>query len=296
MRHFKNSVGAREDDKVHVAWVDCGPGCVFVVSENGKLYAFGTTRHADQSRGSPEGCLPLFGHAGENTMQYGFREYVNEEHPREIALDRGNTQLTGVSVGQDHVVAWSSGQQGGVYTWGAGQYGQLGHPFESLNSMVSIDGVESRCMQLYPRQVMRLGDVCVQGAVAGWQITAVWDNRGKLYSFGATDDGRALHPRGVGERLPHKRKRSHVKWNYIVQIPTEVEMFASEFVINVVAKSHMLVSTRGGRLYHPIQAECDDDIDLLPPVRLCIDVSCPHHLTTQLASPHPCTRLRHAHV
>ena len=96
-------------------------------------------------------------------------------------------------------------EEGGVFSWGDGLYGQCGHG-------------SSRNQQLLPRRVEALTGVWARSALAGFAHSLVGTEEGALYSFGTGSLGHGCvddeqSPRMV-DALPHvlSHTSTHQRW------------------------------------------------------------------------------------
>jgi alpha-tubulin suppressor-like RCC1 family protein len=141
-----------------VLMVACGDGHTAVVTEGGGVYTFGKGSYGQLGHGDEENQLaprrvPAAGFNGERVVMvaaggahtvalseaghvftWGFGEFGQLGHddrgdqlaPRQVEAGRfGGEKVVFVAAGDDHTVAVTAG--GRLYTWGDGEYGQLGH-------------------------------------------------------------------------------------------------------------------------------------------------------------------------
>ncbi|KAM3608236.1 uncharacterized protein V6R79_021559 [Siganus canaliculatus] len=132
-----------------VVWVSCGSHHSAFVTADGDLYTFG--EHAN-------GRLGL-----------QVEQLANHRVPQRVQGILG--RVTKVSCGGAHTVALT---EESVYTFGRGQYGQLGHG----TFLFEVD---------LPKRLEHFADSSVQHVACGENHTAVITNTGHLYTFG---DGR----------------------------------------------------------------------------------------------------------
>jgi alpha-tubulin suppressor-like RCC1 family protein len=133
---------------------------------------------------------------------------------RELKLFKSN--VLAICAGRRHTVAC---MQGGVYTFGAGERGQLGH-----------GGNEDADV---PRVVEALAGKQVVGTAAGMSHSLAWTDTGELYTFGDGDSG----------RLGHGGNQSEL-------VPRVVEALAGKQVVGAAAGGrHIVVWTGTGEVY-----------------------------------------------
>ena len=95
--------------------------------------------------------------------------------------------MAGVSTRSSHSLVWT--QEGGIYSFGIGKDGRLGH-----------GGSED---ELVPRLIEGpLVEKRVIGASAGSTHSLVWTDEGEVYSFGNGEAGQLGHRDGENELVP----------------------------------------------------------------------------------------------
>ena len=182
-----------------VLMVACGEEHTAVLTEVGGVYTFG---------------------CGEDG-QLGHGDEENQLAPRRLpAACFNDERVVMVAAGIDSTVALS--EAGHVFTWGVGEYGQLGHNDEEN--------------QLAPRQVEagRFGGEKVVFVAANSHVVAVMA-RGRLYTWGSAEFGQLGHG-DTADRL----------------VPTLVEEGAfggSAAVMAACGDEHTLVVTHDGALW-----------------------------------------------
>ncbi|XP_075898837.1 putative E3 ubiquitin-protein ligase HERC4 [Nelusetta ayraudi] len=186
-----------------VAQIACGSQHVVALSEAGQVYAWGKNSRGQLGVGQWELCtsqpqhlrsmslIPLvqiaaggeqsfalslsggvFGWGRNDCGQLGLGNRTDQHVPTTIdCLIMKKT--VHISCGRDHTVILT--KDGVVFTFGSGQYGQLGH--NSLND------------ELRPRLVAELWRATVTKIACGWYHTLVMTDRKKLYSFGRNTHG-----------------------------------------------------------------------------------------------------------
>ena len=141
-----------------VLMVACGRAHTAVATEGGGVYTFG------------DGQDGLLGHG----------DFEDQLVPRRVAAEGFNDErVVMLAVRETHMVALS--EEGHVFTWGAGDDGQLGHG----------DGED----QLVPRQVEpeRFGGERVVFVAAGGDHTVAVTAGGRLYTWGDGHQGQLGH-------------------------------------------------------------------------------------------------------
>jgi alpha-tubulin suppressor-like RCC1 family protein len=142
----------------------------------------------------------------------GFRATVGKA----MQLKLFKSDVLAICAGSSHTVAC---MQGGVYTFGSEENGQLGH-----------GGNES---ELVPRVVEALAGKQVVGSAAGGDHSLVWTDTGELYTFGFGGSGRLGHGGNENE-----------------DVPRLVEALAGKHVVGAAAGvAHTVVLTDAGELY-----------------------------------------------
>ena len=138
---------------VPVAGVACGGNHTLVVTRSGAVFAWGSNNHG----------------------QLGLGDTTDRMWPTQVTTLRNLRVLPGgVVAGLEHSVALTS--EGGVFTWGSGRCGQLGHG--TYNS------------ETQPRKVMELMGTSVSLVAAGDRHTLAYiPSRGKLYAMGVGGSG-----------------------------------------------------------------------------------------------------------
>ncbi|KAK5861160.1 hypothetical protein PBY51_022576 [Eleginops maclovinus] len=140
-----------------VIWVSCGYHHSAFVTAEGDLFTFGE---------SANGRLGLQG-----------EQLANHRVPQRVQGILGN--VTQVSCGGEHTVALT---EENVYTFGRGQYGQLGHG----TFLFEVD---------LPKPLEQFSNSSIKNVACGESHTAVITNSGLLYTFGNCRHGKL----GLGE-------------------------------------------------------------------------------------------------
>ena len=118
-------------------------------------------------------------------LGHGGGEDAQELSPRLVEALAGR-KVDGVSVGHIHTAAWT--EAGELFTFGGGEYGQLGH-----------GGEEN---ELLPRLVEALVGKKVVGVSPGDNHTAAWTEEGELFTFGEGEYGKLGHGGEENECMP----------------------------------------------------------------------------------------------
>jgi alpha-tubulin suppressor-like RCC1 family protein len=122
-----------------------------------------------------DGQMPELGHGGEGT----------ELVPRMVEALVGK-EVIGAAAGMAHTAVWTDA--GELFTFGMGRNGRLGH-----------GGTQD---EFVPRLVEALVGKKVIGAAAGDKHTAVWTEKGVLFTFGTGENGALGHGGNQSELVP----------------------------------------------------------------------------------------------
>ena len=138
---------------VPLAGLACGGNHTLVITRSGAVFAFGSNNHG----------------------QLGLGDTTDRMWPTQVSTLRNLRVLPGgVQAGLEHSVALT--QDGGVFTWGSGRCGQLGHG--STNN------------ETQPRKITELMGTTVTMVATGDRHTLAYlPSRGKLYAFGVGGSG-----------------------------------------------------------------------------------------------------------
>ncbi|XP_049820942.1 probable E3 ubiquitin-protein ligase HERC4 isoform X2 [Aethina tumida] len=136
---------------VPMSHISCGANHTLVISKSGAVFGW-----------------------GKNTKgQLGINDVDNKKFPQQLRTLR-NLRVKYISCGEEFSMFLTS--DGGVFTCGAGMYGQLGH------------GTSSN--EILPRQVVELmGSVITQVSCGRQHSLALVPSRGRVYSFGIGGSG-----------------------------------------------------------------------------------------------------------
>lgn len=136
---------------IPIAFIACGGSHSFVVSKSGAVFGFGKN----------------------NSGQLGIGDYVDRLYPTQLKTLR-NIGVRHISAGEDFTVFLTQG--GGIFTCGAGNYGQTAH---------GIKGNE-----VLPRMVFEMmGTTCTQVACGSRHCLTFVPSRGRIYGFGLGSSG-----------------------------------------------------------------------------------------------------------
>jgi len=135
--------------------VACGDAHTMVVSQSGDLYSFGRNQNG----------------------QLGLGSTIDSLIPQKLTSLPEDEPVTSVSCGAEHTVVCT--HAGGVYSWGWGKYGNLGHGnMEDLTS---------------PKHVTGLSGVKVVQVACGWRHSCAISDKGELFTFGWSKYGQLGH-------------------------------------------------------------------------------------------------------
>jgi alpha-tubulin suppressor-like RCC1 family protein len=198
-------VGGREEfDGAALVMVDAGKSHTAAVSANGTLWTWG------------DGKNGKLGHGDEEPQQ----------RPTMLLKEFfGGTPAVMVACGDDHTLVTTA--SGGVYSFGCGSSGKLGHGDDGDRQILT--NVQAECFG---------GDKIVYVA-AGPDHSAAVGAEGKVYTWGDGNSGRLGHNNGTMYQLDE-------------YIPTEVvdTAFSEVKVVMVsVGCAHTVAVSEGGTLY-----------------------------------------------
>eukprot|EP00929_Paragymnodinium_shiwhaense_P104320 TRINITY_DN6866_c0_g2_i1.p1 TRINITY_DN6866_c0_g2~~TRINITY_DN6866_c0_g2_i1.p1 ORF type:complete len:2190 (+),score=564.10 TRINITY_DN6866_c0_g2_i1:86-6655(+) len=159
------------------------------------------------------------------------------EFEKEAAFDL--VRLTQVGCGDVHSCALDT--QGQVWSWGWGEFGQLGLGFSSATYEAGTGGVSSRRPTPEPIHSKHFGNAVVRSIACGGAFSAaVCDappngEAGNLFLWGANEVGQCAHP----PKKPHE-----------VTVPTKVRSLMHTVIRSVACgAAHALAIDSGGRVY-----------------------------------------------
>ena len=176
-----------------VVAVSCGSFHTAVVTANGDLYTFGYGVYGELGHGN-----------------------TNQQNAPKQVTGVSNETVVAVSCGETHTAVVTA--SGHLYTFGNGDYGQLGH-----------GNTDS---QYVPKHVLGLSNETVVAVSCGWYHTAVVTASGHLYTFGY----------GYYGQLGHGNTNQQ-------NAPKQVTGVSNETVVAVSCGFHTAVVTEGGDLY-----------------------------------------------
>jgi len=132
---------------------------------------------------SSEGRLLTFGDGDDGQLGHGGN--ANEMVPRIVERLIG-VRVAQVAAGAGHTVICTA--EGRVWTFGYGEYGQLGHG--------------GNATEMVPRMVEGLVNVRVAQVAAGGRHTVICTAEGRVWTFGRGDDGQLGHGGNATEMVP----------------------------------------------------------------------------------------------
>eukprot|EP00877_Chromochloris_zofingiensis_P008815 jgi/Chrzof1/4187/Cz14g02070.t1 len=174
--------------------VACGDTHTLAITDDGALYSFGRNQNGQLGHGNTSDVLSP-------KLVEGLKCKV----------------VTSIAAGAEHTVAAT--QDGEVYSWGWGRYGNLGD--------------NDRCDRHVPTLVTALDTVKIMTVACGWRHSAAVSDDGRVYTFGWSKYGQLGHG-DYSDRL----------------IPTEVTALAGK-PITLVAGGwrHTMAADAHGRTY-----------------------------------------------
>ncbi|XP_068757073.1 X-linked retinitis pigmentosa GTPase regulator-like [Montipora capricornis] len=150
-RFLDDKFWIRDDAVIHLA---CGDEHSAVVTENGKLYTFGSNGWGQLGHG--------------NTVPLSCPKLVKRLKPEKVRL---------VAAGRNHTIV--STESGKLFSFGCGSDGQLGH---------------GGCENSYaPKAIESLPDQLYKMLACGSDFTAVITSHGQLYTWGSSSEGQTGH-------------------------------------------------------------------------------------------------------
>jgi hypothetical protein len=255
-----------ELNDIKIRMISAGFDHTLIVSEDNKVYALGRGNAGQLGMGKKvthvtkptliaslvnhhieikEGCCGghhslLLSHDG-NVYSFGWNEYgelglgiqkKNKFTPTLISYFRDNKiEIKQISCGGDHSLVLS--KNGEVYSFGWGEYGQLGH-----NNTVSLN---------VPRKIA-LNDVIVQVAAGGYAHSLLLNDKGEVYAFGWNSDGQLGLEGRSNELLPRK-------------IPgvSRIKLISAGYVNSALVNEKGEVFIFGSNVYGQLGIISDDD-------------------------------------
>jgi alpha-tubulin suppressor-like RCC1 family protein len=160
-----------DDERVPRA-VEALAGKRVVGAAAGECYTFGGEPRLERRA---DGAYSKLGHGGNQ----------EERVPRVVEALAGH-KVVGAAAGARHAAVWTA--SGGVYTFGLGEGGRLGHGGQGDERV--------------PRVGQALAGQRVVGAAAGASHTAMWTDEGRLYQVGLGFRIRGAGAGGGGARGP----------------------------------------------------------------------------------------------
>lgn len=235
-----------DDSKHSLSMVAAGGNHTLVLTEQGMVYSWGMARSGQLGHRSnhnqyrpkiiegllhemvthisvgalhsivctASGSVYTFGSGEDGRLGHGNQYNVYE--PR-LVDSMKNINIIQVAAGGTHSVILAD--QGTVFSFGRGAFGQLGHNITSS--------------ELIPKKVEALENVVVTQVAAGGYHTIAMTEQGTLYSFGFGRDG----------QLGHRSKMNELR-------PRLVEGLTHELVVQVAASGyHSIALTNKGEVY-----------------------------------------------
>ena len=194
---------------VSVMAIACGREHTLVLSFQGDMYSWGSNKYG----------------------QLGQNHYHNEMEPRRVEVE-SNLSFKRIATGDQHSAAISS--DGKVYTWGNGEYGNLGHgdPPKRAN--------KTDLYQPVPKLVEPLKEVPCKLVSCGATQTSIITVPGRVYVCGSVEKYAA----GPGVKKP-------ITTDQFLYTPVELDLHAKAGPVQQVAcgKSHLLLLTDAGDVY-----------------------------------------------
>lgn len=187
-----------------VVQITCGANHCLALTDDGRLFSWGCNKYGQLGLGSGHSfhdtpqqivCLrgipiaqiasggnhsfiltwsrAVFGWGKNSFGQLGLNDEYDKSHPT-LCKSLRNQKVMYISCGEDHTVALT--KEGGVFSFGAGGFGQLGH--------------NSTQNEILPKRVMELmGSVISQVACGRRHTVAFSPSSGKMYAFGSGGSG-----------------------------------------------------------------------------------------------------------
>ena len=213
-----------EDLATTVTFVACGKAHTVVVSAEGHLYSWGA------------GACGQLGHPDTSNFPFDEDGYPFHPTPRMVASLRG-VRLVGAACGDVHTLALS--EDGGVYCFGGGSFGQLG-----LGNVKNLPVDVDECPFMpAPKLIESIRHVHVVKIACGDSHSMAITDTGELYGWGAAACGQL----GIEDQshLPRDADSSPYEPD-----PQLTHLLKGKFVISVACgEAHTLVLTDKGALY-----------------------------------------------
>ncbi|XP_076346603.1 HECT and RLD domain containing E3 ubiquitin ligase 4 isoform X3 [Tachypleus tridentatus] len=235
-----------------VVQIACGHHHSLALTNNGELYAWGENNYGqlgiggkdrqnypclvealkglpiDQIAAGGSHCFVLsksgsiFGWGKNSFGQLGLNDTENRKVPTLLSQLRSQ-RIKYVCCGEDHTVALT--QDGGVFTFGAGMYGQLGHG--------------SKSNEILPRRVLELmGSVVTQVACGRCHTLAYVPGQGRLYTFGLGGSGQL----GLGTTTNYSTPMVvHGPW---VNHCTDIAVVTSSSTVPNITSIHQILNSK----------------------------------------------------
>jgi len=150
--------------------VSCGAHHTLLVTDSGRLFSFG------------------FAACG----QLGHGDQTNRAVPTEVR-SLSNERVVNCAAGAHHSLAVTD--RGGVYSFGLGHTGQLGHGEENTQLIT---------YQLTPKRVRSIQGIKIVSAAAGFFNSLLVSDDGQLFTFGSGGNGKLGHGDQANQLLPKR--------------------------------------------------------------------------------------------
>ncbi|XP_050406209.1 uncharacterized protein LOC126821757 [Patella vulgata] len=216
----KTSIPPTISPSIRVTGVSCGFNFTLAWSLEGQAYSFGSGHFGVLGHGSldnvssprliaslskynivsmsagyshsgaitQDGKLFMFGKGADGALGLGEENRENKMEAVEVANDSICFKTVSCSVGEHHGHTLATSSEGGVYSWGDGYKGKLGHGDQG-----------SRFLPTKIDPAWFDGDCIIQVASGGIHSCAL-SSEGHVFTWGCGSDGRLGHPEGKGHR------------------------------------------------------------------------------------------------
>jgi alpha-tubulin suppressor-like RCC1 family protein len=172
----------------------------------------------------------VYGWGYNDKMQLGVGHRLNQEEPQLIKL-LGHERVVDVACGQQHSLALT--EQGQVYSWGLGVFGQLGH------GVLSDEGVPLIIKEIESRKIIKIS--------CGSHHSLILEENGQVWSFGSSEYGQQ-----GGSKTSDWRTNERVKdHNYFYSVPRPLEEdFEGRKVVKIACGNlHNIAISESGEIF-----------------------------------------------